>query len=391
MSNREPIEHVKVLCAEIGPRGPTTDAEARASAYAASKLKEIGACDVSVETFRSVPSLWWALEIASALAPASTIVFVLTAGRFWGVSTLLCLATLYVIAAEFSFWDFSLSNLLLKRISQNVYGKIPPKGNPQKKLVVIGHVDTNRTPMLFHPRVVKYLGFMIVLVIVLVAMKLLAFVSSAATQLYTPALVFSFICDIPIVIGLVVLVHGDLFSPFTEGANDNATGAAVALSLAEHLAREPLEQTECWTLCTGCEEATLTGIKDFLKQHGEDLKDACFVDLECLGIGHLRYVTYEGMLTKYYSNPGLVAVAAKAAQAVGNPCIQPIALRLGYTETAIVLRNGFKGITIMAFPEGKEEVPHWHQASDRIANIDPENLDRAVRFLEVFVRELDSE
>jgi len=121
------------------------------------------------------------------------------------------------------------------------------------------------------------------------------------------------------------------------------------------------------------------------------LKDAYFVDLECLGIGQLRYVTYEGMLKKYYSNPGLVGVAAKAARTIGDPGIQPMALSLGYTETAIVLRDGFKGITIMALPAGKEEVPHWHQASDRIANIDPENLKKAVRFLQVLARELDSE
>ncbi len=32
-------------------------------------------------------------------------------------------------------------------------------------------------------------------------------------------------------------------TPFTAGANDNASGAGMVLSLARHLAREPLEHT----------------------------------------------------------------------------------------------------------------------------------------------------
>lgn len=385
------MDHIKALCAEIGPRGPTTEAEASAAAYAASKLREAGARDVSVETFRSVPSLWWAMEIALALALASTVIYWWTGGKTWVYPVILCALSLYATTAEISFWKFSLSNFLPKRVSQNVYGKIAPRGRTRHKLVVIGHLDTNRTPVLFHRRVVGFLPAIFTVLIACVILKALAFFFGGAAGVRGGALTVSLILDVPIVLSLAAMLHGDIASPFTEGANDNATGAAVALSLAERFAREPLEQTELWALCTGCEEARLTGIEAFLDRHGDELRDAWFIDLECVGIGRLRYITCEGMLKKYHSNPGLVRAAADAARAIEGDEITGSPLKSGYTETAIVLKRGFRGITIMAFPEGSDDIPYWHQVADRTANLDEQTVERALEYVAALAGELDSE
>jgi hypothetical protein len=391
METTRPIEHVRVLCKEIGPRGPTTEEEARAAAYAAAKLEEVGAKQVSIEPFRSVPSVWWALEVASVIALATTWLYFLSRGLFWGWSIVLLLVAIYAIVAELSFWRLSFSNLLPKRLSQNVCGKVFPRQESKRRLVVIGHLDTNRTPILFHRRIVHYLPWILMIMFACVVLKACAFLVGSITESYQTVFVVSLVLDVPIFITLLAMLHGDLVSPFTEGANDNATAAAVVLSLAERFVREPLERTEYWALCTGCEEATLTGICDFLDRHGEELRDAWFVDLECLGIGELRYMTYEGMLKKYYSNPGLVRAAVEAAETIGDSRITGMPLRSGYTETAIVVGRGFKGITIMAFPEGSEEMPHWHQTSDRMENIDPDGLDRAMEYVAAIARELDAE
>ncbi|RJP21337.1 MAG: M28 family peptidase [Candidatus Abyssobacteria bacterium SURF_5] len=389
MLSKHPFERVKFFSAEIGPRGPTTEAEARAAAYAASELEQCGAREVAIETFRSVPSLWRALEIACILVLVATLVYLPAHGRFWPWCVLICLIALAVIIGEFSFWKYSLSNLLCKRISQNVYAKVSPKRDARNQLVVIGHLDTNRTPKLFHPRIVRHLPGILVFVFVCVVLKILVFIFGSVGGAFAAGASAAFLLDLPVLILLVVMIHGDFFSPFTEGANDNATGAALALSLGEFFARDPLELTEVWIVCTGCEEATLTGIRAFLNRHGERLRNAYFVDLECLGIGELRYVTCEGMLKKYYSDPGILRAAAAAAEVVGGG-IEAIRLTRGYTETAIVAGRGYKGITVMAFPHGSDEVPHWHQITDRIENIGPQNLSKAMDFLVALARELDA-
>jgi hypothetical protein len=263
-------------------------------------------------------------------------------------------------------------------------------GEARKKLVFIGHLDTNRTPKLFHPRIIKFLPAILLISFACVILKMPVFAAGALLGTFWKGLMAALVLDLPFIGLLVMIFHGDFFSPFTEGANDNATGAAVALSMAEFFSRNPLAQTEVWTVCSGCEEATLTGIKAFLKRHGNELKDAYFIDLECLGIGKLRYITQEGMLKKYHSNPGLLQAAAVAAEKTGGG-ISAMPLKRGYTETAIVIGRGLKGITIMAFPEGSDEVPHWHQVTDRVENVNPENLTQALDFLTVLAKELDAD
>jgi hypothetical protein len=378
----QPIEHVKALC-EIGPRPPTSDAEARAAAYARARLEAAGARDVSVEPFRNVAAGWKAFEIPLVIGIAAT-----GADYFGGrvCSALLCVLSLYFMVAESGFWKYSLTNFLPKRTSQNVYGTIPPKGKPSRKLVVIGHLDTALTPILFHPAIVPYFKLILMTPAVCIALKMLIFLFGSVVFSGAGALTAAILLDIPVAVVLLVVLHGDFFTPFTEGANDNATGAAVALSLAEHLAREPLERTEYWALCTGCEEAMLGGIQAFLDRHAEDLKDASFVNLECLGKGTLRYITYEGMLKKYHSDPGLI----RALSETSDGDIKPLPLKFGDTENLMIRRRGLKGITIMAFPEGSALVPHWHRLSDRVENINPQNLERTVRHLIALARKLDS-
>ena len=391
MPPTSPMDHIKSLCAEIGPRGSTTEDESRAAAYAAAKLEEAGAHDVSVEPFRSVPSLWWSLEIALALALLATAVYYFGDSPSYVWPVVLCALSVYLTAAELSFWRVSLSNILPKRLSQNVHAKVPSKGPSRKKLVVIGHLDTHRTPVLFHRSIVRFLPAILTTAVTCIVIKTAIWACAPVFVSPRTVLVIVLVLDIPILLLLLAILHGDFVSPFTEGANDNASGAAITLSLAELFAQEPLEQTEYWAVCTGCEEATLSGIKAFLDKHGDELRDAWFVDLECVGIGELRYITREGMLKKYYSNPGLVRAAAEAAETVGDDKIMGIPLQAGYSETAIVLKRGFSGITIMAMPEGSDEVPHWHQTSDRISNIEPQTIDKALQYVAALARELDSE
>jgi hypothetical protein len=384
------MDHIRAFCAEIGPRGPTTEGESRAAAYAAAKLGEAGARDVSVETFLSVPSLWWALEITLGLVLLATPVYHFgnAPSAVWPV--VLCALAIYLIAAELSFWRLSLSNILPKRVSQNVYAKVPPKGPSRNKLVVIGHLDTNRTPILFHSIIVDFLPVILAVVVGCIVLEAILFAAGPLAISPRLILIIALVLDIPVILLLLAILHGDFVSPFTEGANDNASGAAIAISLAELFAREPLDQTEFWALCTGCEEATLNGIKAFLDKHGDELRDAWFVDLECVGIGDLKYITCEGMLKKYYCNPGLVRAAAEAAEAIGDDKIIGFPLQAGYTETTIMLKRGFRGITIVATPEDSDKVPHWHQASDRISNIEPQTIDKALQYVTAIARELDA-
>ena len=56
-------------------------------------------------------------------------------------------------------------------------------------------------------------------------------------------------------------------TPFTAGANDNASAVGLVLTLAETLRTAPLQHTRVWLACTGCEEAQHYGAIDFFRRH----------------------------------------------------------------------------------------------------------------------------
>jgi hypothetical protein len=143
----QPIEHVRALC-DIGPRPPTSDAEARAAAYAKARLEAAGAREVSVEPFRNVAAGWKAFEIPLVIGMPHRRTISAAA------SVAPVRPFLYLMVAESGILEVFVTNFLPKRTSQNVYGTIPPKKKAFAKLVVIGHLDGS-DPILFHPAIVR--------------------------------------------------------------------------------------------------------------------------------------------------------------------------------------------------------------------------------------------
>ena len=79
-------------------------------------------------------------------------------------------------------------------------------------------------------------------------------------------------------------------TPFTVGANDNASAVGMVLTLAELFSKKPLRHTRLWLVCTGCEEVQHYGAIDFFKRHRPEMvnpKGLVFELLGCAGPGYL--------------------------------------------------------------------------------------------------------
>ena len=186
---------------------------------------------------------------------------------------------------------------------------------------------------------------------------------------------------------LLLCLQADL-TPYTKGANDNASAVGVNLSLAERLVKEPLQRTEVWVLCSGCEEVGCYGMLAFLKAHKDELRQAYFIDLEGVGVGQLYYASREGMSKAYRSHPELVAMAEKVTARRPELIAGPRVLPAGYTETGVVVKEGLKGITIIALsPQGF--LPYWHQPEDTIDKIEGETLAKAHECVWEMMQEID--
>ena len=112
---------------------------------------------------------------------------------------------------------------------------------------------------------------------------------------------------------LALCLHAD-FTPFSPGANDNASGAAVCLEIASYLQNEPLDHTKVYFAFTGCEEVGARGIKAFLDQYAHDLdKNTIFIILDEVGQGFIKYLIQDGLVFQHPTHPQALALARHTA------------------------------------------------------------------------------
>jgi hypothetical protein len=380
------LEHVRVLAEDIGPRGPTTDGERRAAAYCENELRENGLTP-EVESFRSARSIFLPHLIASAAMLIAFAIYPLAGRISAGLAAVVALVALVSDLLELSFRDNILRRIVPKGPSQNVIARIPPSKEHKRDLVLIGHLDSQRTPIVFStPRWVAIYQSFTTIAFVLFIVQVLLYAVGAFTQWD-----WIWLASIPSAVAALLLaamcIQADL-TPFTVGANDNATAVGLLLALAERYQARPLDNTRLWLVCTGCEEVQHYGAIDFFKRHKRELHNPVAIAFEMLGCAGPAWLTSEGIIIPFKSDARLVSLAEKLA--AENPEWKAHAAQVkgGNTEMADALRVGIPAITIIGMGT-KGEMAYWHQVEDTFDKMDPEVMGRALAFILAYLQELD--
>ena len=110
-----------------------------------------------------------------------------------------------------------------------------------------------------------------------------------------------------LLVGVFLLIDIEL-SDVVPGANDNASGVATVLSLAEELGANPPANLDVWVLLTGAEECLQEGMRSFVRAHrGElDRETTYFVNVDTVGRGDVRFETGAGWVVSYQLDRRLV-------------------------------------------------------------------------------------
>jgi hypothetical protein len=382
------MNHVRYLAETIGPRGSTTQKEKAAAQYASQVLEQAGLKPV-IETFESGRSSYSPYALFSAIFLVG--VFLFWIGGRWGaiVALLLSIFAIASVLLELTFRPNPFRWLLPKGKSQNVWARIPPQEEEQEQVVLLGHLDTNRTPLLFSSNGwVKFMGIIIPLGLGSALLLTVLFViGSIAPRLLWPFLSLPF--AVVLLVLLSLMLQAD-FSPYSPGANDNATGAASVLRAAEKLAKEPLIHTTVWTVLTGCEEVGCYGAESFAQAHRNELGKPIWIPLEYLGgiAADPAYILSESFLLKSPSDPNLIKLADQVANQ--QPELKVHSLHWGgaYTDGAIGAKHGFRILTIASFRRDGS-FPEWHRTTDTVDNVDVEVLERSEKFLWSLLQGID--
>jgi hypothetical protein len=381
------LGHVRVLAEEIGPRGSTTEGERKGSEYCRQALADLG-LSPAVESFHSARSIYFPHLLAASAMLLAFAIYPLAGRVSAAAAAVLSLAALVSDLLELSFIPNPLRWLTPKGPSQNVVGVVPASGEHCQDIVLFGHVDTHRTPIIFSsPRwVAAYKAFTTLIFLLFVGQAIVYVVGTVTGWGWIwPASLLSVLGALGLM-GICLQADG---TPFNAGANDNATGAGLVLALGEHLASSRLRHTRVWLVCTGCEEVQHYGAIDFLRRHRPDLASPKVIAFEMLGCAGPAWVVKEGIVIPFRADPSLVAHAEALAAAHPEWSAFPSTVRGGNTEMADGLRCGFPSITLSGLTPGGD-APYWHMAGDTYDKIDPEILGRAWDFVRAYLDRLDA-
>lgn len=384
------LSHVRYLADKIGARPSTGEGERRAAQYAARVLEEIGISNPATEPFESARSTYRPYLLAFGAALLGGLGYTLRPRRFSSVlATIAHIAAASGFAREASLQDNWMRRVLPKGESQNVIGVVAAQGEAKRRVVVYGHLDSHRTPIFYsNPLWLKLfsnlvaLGFLSLVVGTVIygckttmstrlhsrLRKALGVLQSAGTGVQSLAALLTWQADT---------------TPYSPGANDNASGAASVLALAERMAQNPLPNTEVWFLLNGCEEVGCYGIKAFLEAHGDALRDAYFIDFDMVGIGAPSLLTQEGLLRPVPADKELLQLAREAA-VLHRGLLGGEHPGGAYTDTGMVTIQGFRGLTIDSQrPVGhpaEKHMGYWHQMEDTAEKIEMECLQKTHEF-----------
>ena len=372
---------------DVGRRAPGSDAERRAAAYLKRRLEAIGR-DVELQSIDAWPAWPLAYAILAALAVVGSVLSVSVAAL--GAALALTAALLTFLDAGVLFP--TLRRLLGRRASQNVvsWGDFDKPG----RLVLVAHYDAGRGGIAlgqqaearraaFGKLVRRPLGPLEPLVWAELAVLVCCVLRLAGLSglLLT---VLQFIPTVLLIVAVALLLDIAL-SPTKGGENDNATGTALALRLAERFGGGRLDHFDVHVVLTGGQKAIAAGSRAFLKRHKRDLgrERTVILNLDAVGSGTVRYTSREGPLVAIKSHPQLVQLCQAIAEDDEDESAfgaRPIVNRSpsdGYAARSA----GLPAITIGC--RGRlDYVP---------ARVDAEAIERAEAFCAELIRRLDAE
>lgn len=380
------LAHIHALAVEIGPRGPTTDAERLGAEYAKEQFLKLGMTP-RWETFKSAKSIFLPHVIGAALMLVAFIIYPLGGNLTVVLSALISIGVIVNELLELSFQPNLIRWIVPKGESQNVSVVIEPEGEHQQDLILVGHLDSQRTPIFFRsPRWVKVYDRFTTLLFITYVVQAVLFSLSIFFN-WTWAWYASIPTALCALIMIVFFIEADL-SPFTAGANDNASAAGLVLTLAEEFSRQPLKHTRIHAVCTGCEETQHYGMIDWYRQHLKELHNPKVIVFEMLGVDGPAYLTQEGIIVPFKADKQLVSLAEKLGEENPDWQVYPVKISGGNTEMADALRNKIPAICL--FGISRDGVaPYWHQAGDTYDKMNPAVMEKTWSFVRTFIDRLD--
>jgi Peptidase family M28 len=391
------MEIIRGLCSFEG-RLTGTDAERRAANWLAERLRAQGR-RAEVEPTSVHPQVGLVVAAHAALGFGGSLVAIAEPTAGFAI----VLATAVSLYFDFNARFYLLRRLFFRRASQNVFSPAG-RGDAAARLILVAHYDAARTGYVYNERTRRREARIPPGARGILAPPRLLFWSLAFLLPILGAraagLDESWLNLIQLLPTLVLLVATFLLvdielSDVVPGANDNASGVAVALSAAKALDADPPRQLEVCVLLTGGNECLMEGMRSFVRRYRKrsDRDSTHFLALEMLGRGAaLHYLTAEGLAVTYRHSVRLAqlceAIATASAEEGRDLDATPVALPTA-TDALPATLAGYQALTLRRLAKNGLPGLEHHTAADTPDGIEPDALAQSERFVVELVRQLD--
>ena len=351
-------------------RRTTTAGERESAEWVAGRLRELGAKDVRIVTFRGQSTWAWA-HGAHMLAGLAASWMRGRTGRLLGA--LVAVSYELDVSAR-SQW---LRRLLPERPGYSVEARISSDVPARRTLVLVAHHDAAHSGLVWHP-------------IASAANRRRsarsdrAFPSHAAplTGLAAAATGHRYLrMPARLLLAIGTLLSGQAaLSSTVPGANDNATGVAAVLELARRLKERPLPGVDVVIVSPGGEEAGSVGMRAWMRGAGSSLErqSTLVVNLDAIGSGgHLVVSRREGLTGWFRSSD--VGLSQRGAQVAGLPAPRVVTFP-NVTDAFVARRAGLRAISILSYDDGW--IANLHLPTDVPANVGWSTVDQAIALTE---------
>ncbi|MGZ4286907.1 MAG: M28 family peptidase [Solirubrobacteraceae bacterium] len=366
-------------------RGPGTDAERRASIWLGDELARAGR-DVRIEPFWCRPNTALAHTWHVALAIAGSLIAIPS----HTVGAVLVAIALVSIVADATIGLSLGRRLTLEHASQNVIATSPNGPAHPVRLIITANYDAGRAALAYRDafratsarlrrlvgnRAPGWLAWLTIATAWLLATAIMRIAGVSKTTVGAVQLIPT--VGLVIAVPLLLDMAGADWSP---GANDNASGVAVAMSLATALDAAPPPGVAVDLVLTGAGEGGGIGLRKYLRANRRTLQpsNAIVVGIAPTGGGRPRWWVGDGQFVPFRTSGTLRTVAAETA--AGEPHLKAAPHRgRGATPALPALKRRLPAIAIGCLDD-RSLAPYSHQAGDTEDNVDPKSLDDALQF-----------
>ncbi len=366
----------------VGPRAPGSGAEQEAAVHLTGRLRALGR-RARREPFPVWPRWPLAYALHALLGIAASLVSLSSPEVGLGLALMAALLTLLDATGVLT----TTRRLLGRSESHNVVSW-GDRGRPGA-LLLVAHCDSGPGGLasgdglrrrfaalgsaLHRPLSPTAILFWSLAAVALFSLLRLAGISGPALD------ALQFVATVGLIVAVALLL-GMALSEAQSGENDNASGVALVLALAERAAPEHFG---VHVLFTGSQKAVAQGMRAFLLEHSAELgrERTVVLNLDSVGDGAVAYTRREGPVFTVRSHVQIVELAREVAEDSGDdPRAVPLVNREA-SDGYAVRSAGLPSITISCRDDRGF-------ASRRL---DEHALDRAEAFCLELIRRLDAE